>query len=213
MNFRFIIFSIFLCINTVVTAVSVPIPNADDELIQLLNNIHTMQASFKQFIVNDKGSQIGQVTTGSMVLERPGKFRWDVRQPNKQLIIVNGNKFMLYDADLEQVTKRKMNYRKTGNPATLLSGSTETLRQMFKITVLNKSGNDVLFSLKPRKQASDYQWIKMHFVADQLSAMYIFDNLGQQSEIRFTGVVLNSKILQDKFVFVVPKGVDVMDEG
>ncbi|CAL7962751.1 Outer-membrane lipoprotein carrier protein [Gammaproteobacteria bacterium] len=216
MNFRFVVFFIFFCTNTISIAAS--IQTADDELTQLLNNIHTMQATFKQFIVNDKGARIGQETTGYMALERPGKFRWEVLQPNKQLIIVNGSKFVLYDADLEQVTKRKMNYKKPGNSATLLSGSTETLKQMFKIIKLKKSGGGIWFELKPEKknnsgQTSDYQWIKMHFIAGRLSAMHVFDSLGQQSEIHFSNVVLNSKISQNKFVFVAPPKVDVLDEG
>jgi len=213
-NFKFIFFILF-CASTAVIAASAQ--TADDELVQLLNNIHTMQATFKQFIVDDEGMQIGQETTGSMALERPGKFRWEVLRPNKQLIIVNGSKLVLYDADLEQVTKRKMDYKKSGNPATLLSGGAETLKQMFKIIKLKKSGNDIWFELKPKKknnsaQASDYQWIKMRFVVGRLSAMYVFDNLGQQSEIHFANVVLNSKISQNKFVFVVPPKVDVLDE-
>ena len=43
--------------------------------------------------------------------------------------------------------------------------------------------------------------------------MYILDNLGQQSEIHFANVDFNSKISQDKFVFVAPPKVDVLDEG
>ncbi|MEI8055072.1 MAG: outer membrane lipoprotein carrier protein LolA [bacterium] len=202
MSFKFIIFFIFFCASTVTIA-----SDDENELVQLLNNIHTMQATFKQLTL-----RAGQETTGYMVLERPGKFRWEVLHPNKQLIIVNGNKFILYDADLEQVTKRKMDYKKPGNPATLLSGSTETLKQMFRVTKLKKPGNGIWFELKPENK-NNFKWIKMHFIAGQLCTMYVFDNLGQQSEIHFSNIVLNSKIPQSKFVFVVPPKADVLDEG
>ncbi len=215
MNFRFVVFFIFFCTSAISMAAS--IQTADDELAQLLNNIHTMQATFKQLIVNDKGARIGQETTGYMALERPGKFRWEALQPNKQLIIINANKLVFYDVDLEQVTKRKMNYKKPGNPATLLSSNTKTLKQMFKIIKLEKSGDDIWFELKPEKknnsaQTSDYQWIKMHFIAGKLADMYVFDNLGQQSKVHFSNVVLNSTISQNKFVFIAPPNVDVLDE-
>lgn len=192
---------------------SFAVQTADDELVQLLNNIHTMQATFKQFMVNNSSIE----TTGLMALERPGKFRWEVRQPNKQLIIINGKQLLLYDVDLAQVVKRKMDYKNPGNPAMLLSGSTETLKQIFKITKLKKPGAGIWFELKPKKksnanQNNGYQWIRMCFIAGQLSAMYIFDNLDQQSEILFTNVVLNPKISEDKFIFVVPSKVDVLDE-
>jgi outer membrane lipoprotein carrier protein len=214
---KFIVFCFFLCLTAAAIAAPAPIL-ADDELVQLLNNIHTMQATFKQFMVNNAGAPVGQKTSGQMALVRPGKFRWEAIQPSKQLIIVNDNKVMIYDVDLEQIIKRKVDYKKPGNPAMLLSGSTETLKQMFKITKLKKLGAGIWFELKPKKnnqtrQNSDYQWVKMCFISGQLSAMYILDNLGQQSEIHFANVEFNSTIARDKFVFVAPPKVDVLDEG
>lgn len=217
---KFVVFCFLFTITTAAIATSSPVQTqtADDELVQLLNNIHTMQATFKQFMVNSVGAPVGQKTSGQMALVRPGKFRWEATQPSKQLIIVNDNRVMIYDVDLEQIIKRKVDYKKPGNPAMLLSGSTETLKQMFKITKLKKSGDGIWFKLIPRKnnqtkQNSDYQWVKMCFIYGQLSAMYILDNLGQQSEIHFANIEFNSKISQDKFVFVAPPKVDVLDEG
>ena len=196
---------------------AVPSQSAGDELVQLLNNIHTMQASFRQVMVNKAGIPVGQKTIGLMMLERPGKFRWEVTQPNKQLIIINADKFLLYDIDLVQVTRRKMDYKNFGNPAMLLSGNTQVLQRMFNIVKLQKSGDKIWFELRPKKknttdQNSNCQWIKMYFVSGKLSAIYILDGLGQKSEINFSGVGLNSKIRQDKFTFVIPPKVDVLDE-
>jgi outer membrane lipoprotein carrier protein len=167
-------------------------------------------------VVDKKGDQAGEATQGSMILERPGKFRWEVVRPNKQLIIINNNRLLLYDIDLSQITKRKMNYKKQGNPAMLLSSSSETLKQMFAIIKLKKTAGEIWFELKPKKKengGSDYQWIKIHFDNKKLRAMYIFDNFEQQSEIHFANVVVNSQIPKNKFEFVVPPKVDVLDEG
>lgn len=205
MDFKFInriLFSIFFCAITITITIANASNNNNNELIQLLNNIHTMQADFSQFTGDQK-------TSGSMALERPGKFRWEVSYPNKQLIIINKNKILLYDIDLEQIIKRKIDYKKPGNPVALLSDSTQTLEQNFTITKLKKSGE---FELKPKKKNSDYKWIKMYFVSGQLKSMYIFDNLDQKSEIHFSNIVFNSKIPDSKFIFVVPKNVDVLDE-
>ena len=168
-------------------------------------------------MVNKAGIPVGQKTIGLMMLERPGKFRWEVTQPNKQLIIINADKFLLYDIDLVQVTRRKMDYKNFGNPAMLLSGNTQVLQRMFNIVKLQKSGDKIWFELRPKKknttdQNSNCQWIKMYFVSGKLSAIYILDGLGQKSEINFSGVGLNSKIRQDKFTFVIPPKVDVLDE-
>ncbi|EKE00636.1 MAG: outer-membrane lipoprotein carrier protein [uncultured bacterium] len=209
MKFKFIISAIFFY-STIAVAASMQA--SADELAQLLNDTHTMQATFEQFAVNSKGVQVGQKTTGLMMLERPGKFRWETKQPSSQLIIINGAKLWVYDIDLEQVTKRKMDYQRPGNPAMLLSGSTATLKQMFKITKLKKPGEGIWFELKPKSKNSDYKWLRMWFIKGLPTAMYVFDNLGQQSEIHFADVVVNAKIPKDKFIFVAPKNVDVLDE-
>ena len=206
---KFIFFALFWLMPSVFAASP---QSAADELVQLLNNIHTMQANFEQFVANNKDA----ATKGSMALERPGKFRWEILNPNKQLIVINGKNLWVYDIDLAQVTKRKVNYKNPGNPAMLLSGSTKALKEIFKITKLKKPTEGVVFELRPKKEdttGSNYKWIRICFVVRGLKSMRILDNFDQQTEIQFSNVVFNSKISQDKFKFVVPKKVDVLDEG
>jgi len=176
--------------------------SAADEFTTILNNMHTVQADF---------IQDGKIS-GSMTIVRPGKFRWEITQPNKQLIIINKNQLSIYDIDLEQVTKRKMNYNKPGNPAMLLSGDVQVLKNTFKITKLNKSisKQDVWFELTPKK--GDYQKVQMHFMAGKLVVMNIVDNLEQKSAINFSNVRLNTEISSAKFILTTPAGIDVINE-
>ncbi|HBY55890.1 MAG TPA: outer membrane lipoprotein carrier protein LolA [Coxiellaceae bacterium] len=187
---------------------------AADELAQLLNNTRTMQAKFEQFSINSRGVRVGQKTTGTMMLERPGKFRWEITQPNKQLIIVNKNKTFLYDADLEQVVKRKVDYNNPSNPAMLLSSPVESMTLSFEISKLKKSGQDLWFELKPKtrkNQEAGYQWIKIQFINGRLNAMIIADNLDQKSQINFNNIIINLQISPKKFVFTPPPNTDVFD--
>lgn len=141
------------------------ISDASDELFQLLNNTTTMRADFVQTTVrtNARGAHgklttnststssipampamlatlPQQKTTGKMALLRPGKFRWETQQPTQQLIIANGRYAWVYDVDLEQVTKQKINTQQPGSPAELLSGSSDTLRRAFSIKRLTSDG-------------------------------------------------------------------------
>jgi outer membrane lipoprotein carrier protein len=69
-----------------------------DELTQLLNNLKSSKADFTQTIMNGRG-QILQQTSGTMTLQRPGRFRWEVRVPNKQLLMADGQRIWFYDVD------------------------------------------------------------------------------------------------------------------
>jgi outer membrane lipoprotein carrier protein len=189
-------------------------PTAADELAQLLNNIHTMQATFTQSLINERGTRIGTKTIGKLLLERPGKFRWEITEPNNQLIIINNDKMLSYDPDLSQLTKRKVDYRRPGSPALLLSSAVESLQQLLQIVKLEKQGKEIWFKLTPKAQKNqeiDYQWIKIGFINGKLAAMYIFDNLDQISLISFANIVINTTISSKKFTFIPPPNTEIFN--
>src|SRR4030065_423763 len=88
---------------------------------------HSAQANFTQEVLDQNGKRI-QSATGIMQFQRPGKFRWTYRKPYEQLIVGDGARFWLYDADLNQVTVKKLDAALGSSPAALLSGSNEIER-------------------------------------------------------------------------------------
>lgn len=189
-----LIFKIFLIIFPSIVFATTP----QEQLAQLLSNFNSMQANFVQTTDNQK-------TIGQMALQRPGKFRWQVQKPSQQLIIADGTMLWIYDADLQQATKQKLNYQKSDNPAMLLSGSIADLQKNFIIT---KQG--AWFSLKPRANHGMFQNIQLQFINGKLESMHILDNLGQHSVIKFSKVRINPKINPNLFKFKPGQGVDVV---
>jgi outer membrane lipoprotein carrier protein len=188
------------------------------ELESLLNNLHTMSADFTQNIEgtpsnNSQAQNSTQPTTGKMALQKPGKFRWEVKQPNKQLIIADGRYVWIYDIDLEQATQQKIDYSNPNNPAMLLTGSTKTLHNFFQVKKLKVTNENGWYELKPKKNGT-YQKIKLHFVDNKLVNMFIADNLGQNSDFHFSNVKINSSLeekeIKTLFTFSAPKGVDII---
>jgi outer membrane lipoprotein carrier protein len=183
-----------------------------DELKQLLANIHTFQADFKQMMVNSSQKTTNKEEAhGKMYLERPGKFRWESTAITKQVIVANNNLVYIYDEDLNQVIKRKINFRDPANPAILLSGSIESLQQVFLITKTKQADADTWFTLKPKNKNNMYRFIKLHFQSNRLLTMAISDNLGQQSEIQFQHAVTDAPLNPNLFIFVIPKDADVIE--
>lgn len=206
-------FLVLLLFITPITTAA-PVVTAADELIDILNNSHSIQASFEQYLTNNQGKIIGEKATGSMALKRPGKFRWDVSYPNKQLIIINNNQSLLYDADLEQVVKHKMDYNNPSNPAMLLSSSTKSLANSFNIVKLKKPGSGLWFKLTPKAKSSQevaYRWIAIHFVAGQLTTMHIVDSLEQKTVINFSNILFNPQISPKTFVFNPPPKTEIFN--
>lgn len=181
---------------------------ASDTLIQLLNNIHTMQANFNETVKDTKGKILNQ-SQGKMSLERPGKFRWDVTAPNRQLIVTNGKKIWIYDADLEQLTIRHFNQEAGEAPALLLSNTNETLTKDFRVDMSN---NATTFLLKPKDKSSMFDSIQLIFSNQQIKIMQLQDHLGHVTLIAFNNAVLNSDLSPALFNFKPPAKVDVIDE-
>jgi len=181
-------------------------------LKDILSQTQTMQATFEQFVISKNDKNQSHII-GQMALIRPNQFRWEVKSPNQQLIIANNKQVLIYDADLQQVTKQKINFNQLGNPAMLLSGSLDTLDNLFIIKQLKMPGIGTWFQLTPKTSNNNYQWLKLHFVTNEIVAMYVLDNLGQEIEISFENVIINAQIPSADFVFKMPKNADVVDEG
>lgn len=149
------------------------------QLVQLLSQLHSMQAKFVQNSYDNTGRLL-QKSVGVMALQRPGKFRWETKSPSHQLIIADGTNIWIYDADLKQASKKNMSTSsQSTNPASLLSGSTEALQQRFSITKMNKANGD-WFELKPITKNDMFEWIQLHFKNNQLIGMILSDNLNQK---------------------------------
>lgn len=182
---------------------------ATEQLASLLSNFNSMSAHFDQALYDGKG-HIVQKSLGNMALQRPGKFRWEVQKPDKQLLIADGQYLWVYDVDLQQATRQKQDQGNTNSPASLLSGTVQDLQNRFGVTQLTKPGAGEWYQLKPIAKNDLFQSIELHFVDGKLANMRLFDNLGSLTTFDFTQVKVNPNLDRKLFVFKAPKGVEVI---
>jgi len=180
------------------------------ELLQTkLNAIRTMSANFNQ-IVKAKKREVSR-SSGSMALERPGKFRWQTKSPMEQLVIADGKKMWVYDTDLEQVTVKKQEKGLGGTAALFLSGYDDEVTKDFDVTQ-KVLGQVFTFDLKARSGKENFQRIKMIFTKDELTGLELYDQLGQTTSVKLVQIKSNPKLAAKLFQFRPPKGVDVVKQ-
>lgn len=185
---------------------------ASTELANLLNGLHTMQADFVQTTYDNKGKEI-QKSYGQMALDRPGKFRWQVKKPIPQLIIANQKRLWIYDPDLEQVTIRSLGKDNGETPALLLSHVNGLLEKDYEIKEITKNTPDwKYFKLIPRRADSMFVKVVMGFEGNQIGKMSLVDHLGHSTTIEFHNSVANTSLSASLFTFKPPAKVDVIDE-
>lgn len=186
-----------------------------DSLVRVeawLKSVKTLSADFVQ-VVRNRDGQISSRVTGTLSLSRPDRFRWDYRDPYVQVIVADGRKLWLYDADLEQVTVRPLEAGLGSTPAMLLSGA-GSVGESFSAGPVERDGDWTWCRLVPRQHGSDFESVSLGFNdRGGLVAMQLLDKLGQSTELNFSDVAVNQKLDPALFRFSPPKGADVIGDA
>jgi outer membrane lipoprotein carrier protein len=177
-----------------------------------LGSLKTLSAGFVQ-IVQDKQGQVTERATGTLLVSRPNRFRWDYKQPYVQTIVADGKKLWLYDPDLDQVTVRSLAQGLGATPAMLLSGSGK-VGDAFTAGPVERQRDWTWCRLAPKQKGSDFERVSLAFDArNELAAMELVDKLGQTTTIQFAQVKRGATLDDALFRFVPPQGADVIGEA
>ena len=181
------------------------------KLKEFIAATHSAQADFTQVVLDRNGKRI-QGASGVMQFQRPGKFRWTYRKPYEQIIVGDGERFWLYDVDLNQVTVRRLDAALGSSPAALLSGSNEIERDFTLRESGSQDGLDWLQAV-PRSMDSSFEKILMAFNAQaELVIMELDDAFGHKTVLRFSAMQRNPQLLPSQFRFTPPRGADVLSD-
>ena len=181
-----------------------------DRLRSFVRETQTARAQFTQTVV-DRNGRAMKSANGTFELSRPGKFRWTVEKPYKQLLVGDGQRVWVYDEDLNQVIVRKVGDALGGTPAALLSGNQDVERAFAWNDLPAVDGLEWL-GATPLASDAPFTEIRIGFDAKGLAALEIVDAFGQKSVVRFSNVERNPKFSPDLFRFAPPKGADVIGD-
>lgn len=180
-------------------------------LTKVLASVTSMQADFAQQTSDAKGRP-QPTQSGKLAVKRPGLFRWEVQKPSAQMVLTSGKVLWIYDPELMQATKQKLDDQVGNTPALLLSGDPRKLNEAFVISQEAGSAGEQAFLLKPHGKDALFETLRVRFKGNQLVQMVLVDTLGQKTDIRFSNVQVNPAIAAAQFEFTPPKGVDVIDQ-
>jgi outer membrane lipoprotein carrier protein len=191
-------------------AVQVVQAGAIDKLHHFLETTKTLRADFAQIVVAKNGKK-PQQSTGVMMISRPGKFRWQIAKPYEQLLVGDGEKVWIYDADLRQVSVKKFDAALGSTPAALLVGG-NTLDRNFTLREAGEREGLEWLEAIPKGSDSGFEKVQLGFSGNDLKAMELFDNFGQTTSLLFSHLERNPQLAPALFRFTPPAGVDVIGE-
>ena len=180
-----------------------------DTLREFVRDVKTGRANFTQIVTSPDGVK-KKTSSGSFEFLRPNRFRFNYAKPFEQVIVGDGQKVWIYDADLNQVSSRKMTQALGETPAALLAGG--SMEKDF--TLANQPAKDGLdwVLATPKTKDGPFQSVRVGFKAKDLAAIEITDSFGQRSMLVFNQMTSNPPIAAESFKFVVPKGADVIEQ-
>ncbi len=181
-----------------------------DRLKAFVAGARTAEADFTQTVA-DRNGRVTQQASGKMAFARPGKFRWDYSAPYEQVIVGDGVKLWLYDADLEQVTVKSLGDVIAGTPAALLAGD-NAIEKYFVLKNAGEADGLEWLEATPKSKDTSFERIRMGFRGDVLVQMELFDFFGQRTTLKLSRFVRNPAIAPSRFTFTPPKGADVIGE-
>jgi outer membrane lipoprotein carrier protein len=173
-----------------------------------VNDVVTFAADFEQSLINPDGRML-EKTSGTLEIQRPGRFRWMYVEPYEQWLVADGANIWSYDVDLEQVTVKPQAEALANTPALLLGGSGDAMDQ-FEHGGSFEDAGFTWVRLLPIDTESGFRRVELGFDDGQLSRMVFLDNLEQTTVVVLKNVVVNEAIDTSHFEFVVPDDVDVV---
>lgn len=185
--------------------------SAVTQLASLLADIDTFQADVRQLIVESSGGVLEESII-LFKLKRPDGFYWETLEPYPELIVTDGTSLWNYQPDLLQVTIEDWQSDRSELAAQLLSGRIEEIEADYFITGGEiGDGEAYEFVLEPLDPASLYERVTLYFNAQTLNSIHIDNGNGQRTFWEFFGVIINTPLADDEFIFAVPADIDVLD--
>lgn len=179
-----------------------------ERLTEFLRTVTTLQAEFSQTVADQDGI-ILQEAAGTLVVHRPGKFRWDYTAPAAQVVVGDGDRVWMYDAELAQVTVRPMDTTLASTPAMLLSGD-GVLDEDIRLAELGEVNGIVWVGVMPELDDTEFESARIGFRGTLPAVIELIDPFGQRTRIEFEAIRVDEPVDETLFRFDPPPGVDVI---
>lgn len=199
-----------LCVGLCVAAAAFAAhADAVDTLKDFVRDVKTGRSAFTQVVSSPDGAK-KKASSGSFEFARPNRFRFAYTKPFEQLIVSDGQKVWIYDADLNQASSRKLSNALGATPAALLAGG--SLEKDFDLAALPAKDGLEWAKATPKIKDGPFQAVNIGFRGKDLAAVEIVDSFGQHSLLQFTQFAANVPLAVESFRFTVPPGADVIEQ-
>ncbi|WP_275098724.1 outer membrane lipoprotein chaperone LolA [Sedimenticola hydrogenitrophicus] len=177
------------------------------QMERFITDMQSLQASFEQSVLDPQQRQATR-SQGVFYMQRPGQFRWDYSEPDKQQIIADGRQIWLIDPELEQASVQTQSTALRGTPAMFLIGG-DPVEQHFEVIDIGDSQGFAWVELIPRDKESQFVRVLLAFQGNLLQRMEMTDTFDQITRFQFYDIEQNPTFKPGFFVYTRPEYFDL----
>jgi outer membrane lipoprotein carrier protein len=171
--------------------------DGSQRLDDYLKGLSGLKSSFEQVTFNADRTQMMEAS-GTLYLQRPGRFRWEYDTPNRQVIVADGKRVYLHDLDLDQVSHQNQAKALRGTPALLLATDGPVEDHFKTRPIESRDGRDWV-ELIPKASDTDVVRIELGFGGKELDSLIMEDSFGQMTRLNFSATQRNPSLDPDLF--------------
>lgn len=174
------------------------------------NHLHSLKA---QFTESYEGMGRSRTESGTLLLEKPGRMRWDYSAPAGKLFLLDGKYAWFYtkgDPQVQRIEAKKLDDLRS--PLRFLLGHTQLEKEIDHLTVSAGANGALMLTGVPHGQEKRIQRLTLSVTAEGvITGIEIVETDGATTRFSFSGEQPNVPIPPSTFRFTLPPGVPVVD--
>ncbi|MBY0508252.1 MAG: outer membrane lipoprotein chaperone LolA [Bryobacteraceae bacterium] len=174
------------------------------------NGAVSLQMRFEQHFRG--GGQPSRTESGLLFLKKPGRMRWEYRNPEGKLFVSDGRYVWFYSPAMNQVEKSALKMSEDVRaPLAFLMGQLN-FRRDFAILRAAVEGQETHVWSTPKSARSPYREVEFWISAGyELRQVRVASQEGGTMEFRFREERLGGAVNEGLFRFVAPAGAEVVE--
>jgi outer membrane lipoprotein carrier protein len=178
------------------------------------NHLHTLQAEFTEIY---RGAGMERTESGTLWLKKPGKMRWEYRSPRDKLFLSDGKDAWFYvpgEREARRTAVKKLDDLRS--PLAFLLGKTKLEKELQALSlapdVAPLAAGDVVLRGVPKNLTDRVSQVLLEITPERWISRILIDEVdGSVTDYRFTDQRVDLDVPDQRFLFVVPDGVEVID--
>ncbi len=174
------------------------------------NQLHSLKAGFSE---SYEGLGMRRQESGTLLLQKPGRMRWDYTSPAGKIFVLDGKYAWFYsqgDPHVQRIAAKQLDDLRS--PLRFLLGHTELEKELNQITLAPAANGEFTLTGQPKGLEKRVKHFALTVTADgAITSIEIEETDGAITRFTFTGEQANAPIAPNTFKFTPPVGIPVVD--